>query len=122
MICTSHQILFGGKIKKNEMDEVCGRGAYWSLMGRPKEGVYFEDLGVDGRIMLKLCVNIYILLIFKVHIFVDLLHIKMDLGVGFGGGGCRDWIDLAQDSDRWRALVNAAMNIRFSLNCSEFLD
>ena len=86
MICTSHQILFGGKIKKNEMDEVCGRGAYWSLMGRPKEGVYFEDLGVDGRIMLKLCVNIYILLIFKVHIFVDLLHIKMDLGVGFGGG------------------------------------
>jgi len=29
------------------------------------------------------------------------------------GGGERDWIDLAQDSDRWRALVNAAMNLRF---------
>jgi len=28
-------------------------------------------------------------------------------------GGGLDWIDLAQDTDRWRALVNARMNLRF---------
>jgi hypothetical protein len=27
-----------------------------------------------------------------------------------------DWIDLAQDSERWRALVHAVMNIRVPLN------
>jgi len=26
--------------------------------------------------------------------------------------GSMDWIKLAQDRDRWRALVNAAMNLR----------
>jgi hypothetical protein len=36
--------------------------------------------------------------------------IKMDLReVGWDG---RDWIDLAQDRDRWRAYVNAVMNLR----------
>jgi hypothetical protein len=28
------------------------------------------------------------------------------------GGDGMDWIDLAQDRDQWRALVNTAMNLR----------
>jgi hypothetical protein len=27
-------------------------------------------------------------------------------------GGGMDWIDMAQDRDRWRALVNVVMNLR----------
>jgi hypothetical protein len=37
-------------------------------------------------------------------------NIKMDLGeIGFGDV---DWIHLAQDRDRWRALVNMVMNLQ----------
>jgi hypothetical protein len=37
----------------------------------------------------------------------DLMEI--DLG---GGGMCVDWIRLAQDRDRWLAVVSAVMNLR----------
>jgi hypothetical protein len=36
-------------------------------------------------------------------------NIKMDLReIGWGG---MDWVDLAQDRDQWRALVNTKMNL-----------
>jgi hypothetical protein len=37
-------------------------------------------------------------------------NIKIDLGeIGWDG---MDWIDLAQDRNHWRALVNTVMNLR----------
>jgi hypothetical protein len=47
--------------------------------------VHLEDPGVDGKIILR-------------WIFHE---------VGCGGV---DWIEQVQDRDRWRAVVNAAMN------------
>jgi hypothetical protein len=63
------------------------RGAYRALVGKPEGG---RPLGKPR------------------HRWED--NIKMDLReVGWGG---TDWTNLAQDRDRWRALVNAVMNIR----------
>ena len=56
---------------------------WWGNLG---EGNCLEDLGVVGMMILKR--------IFK----------KWDGGM--------DWIDLPQDGDRWRALVNAVINFR----------
>jgi hypothetical protein len=67
------------------------RGAYRSLVGKP------EGRRPLGR---------------PRHRWED--NIKVDLlEVGLGG---MDWINLAHDRDRWRALVNTVMNLRVPLN------
>jgi hypothetical protein len=37
--------------------------------------------------------------------------------------GCdgRDWIDVSQDRDQWRSLVNTVMNLRVPLKAGKFL-
>jgi len=54
--------------------------------GNLTERGHLEDPGVDGRIILRWIFG------------------KWDCGM--------DWIELAQDRDRWRALVNAVKNLR----------
>jgi hypothetical protein len=46
-------------------------------------------------------------------------NIKMDLREKVFGDV--DWIHLAQDRDRWRALVNTAMNLQVPQNAGNFL-
>jgi hypothetical protein len=51
------------------------------------------------------------------HRWVD--NIKIDLReIAWGG---MDWIDLAQDRDKWRALVNTGMNLWVTQNAGKFL-
>jgi hypothetical protein len=74
------------------MGRTCGtygkrRGAYRALVEKPEGRKPLEDPGLDGRIILQ-------------WIFERL------------GGGGADWIDLAQDRDRWWALVYTVINLR----------
>ena len=52
-------------------------------------------------------------LIWKDNIKIDLQKVRC---------GDIDWIERAQDKDRWRAHVNAVMNLRVCVECLEFLD
>jgi hypothetical protein len=60
------------------------KGVRWESQ---KERDHWEDLEVGGRIILRWLLR----------------------EIGCGG---MDWIDLAQDKDQWRALMNTVMNLR----------
>jgi hypothetical protein len=90
MVCTT-QYHVGDKIKKRWMGHVArmgeGRGMYRVLVGKP------EGKRPLGR---------------PKHRWKD--NIKMEIQeVGCWG---IDWIELAQDRDRWQALVNAVMKLQ----------
>jgi hypothetical protein len=57
MICTPHQNRVRRAWRMRWMGHVeCiegKRSESWVLLGKPKEGYYLKDVGVDGRIMLK---------------------------------------------------------------------
>jgi hypothetical protein len=44
------------------------------------------------------------------------------MGLQEVGCGSVDWIELAQDRNRWRALVSVVIKPWGSINCGEFLD
>ena len=81
----------GGNIEKNEVGGACGmpgegRGVHRVLVGKP-EGK--RPLGRPRRR-------------WEDNIKIDLREV----------GGDGDWMELAQDRDRWRALVSTVMNFR----------
>jgi hypothetical protein len=60
---------------------------YRVLVGTPEGKDHLKDQGVDGRMGSKWTLGSLV-------------------------GGCVEWIHLAQDRDRWLAVVNAVMNLR----------
>jgi hypothetical protein len=81
-VMKSRRMRWAGYVARMGKREV-DTGFWW---GDLREGDHLGDPGTDGRIILRR--------IFK----------KRDRGM--------NWIELAEDRDRWRALVNTVMNLR----------
>jgi hypothetical protein len=82
-VIKSRRLRWAGHVARMGRREV-HTGFWWGDMG---EGDHLGDPGIDGRIILRWIFG------------------KWDGGL--------NWIELAQDRDRWQALVNAVMNLRF---------
>jgi hypothetical protein len=87
------------QVKEDRMGRACSmdvakRNAYWILVEKPERKRPVGRQSCRGRIILK-----WIL-----------------------GWGVMDWIDLAQDRDQWRALVNTVMNLHVPWNVGKFLN
>jgi hypothetical protein len=84
--------------------------------------VFKIQMLVGGKISMSASCLQHVICINKYGIFHMLLiiierprrrwedNIKMDLQEV--GGGCGDWMELAQDRNRWRALVSTVRNLR----------
>jgi hypothetical protein len=79
----SRRMRWAGHVESIGRGEVC-IGFWWENL---RERAHWEDPSIDGRIMLRQ--------IFR----------KWNVG-------SMDWIELAQDRDRWWTLVNVVMNLR----------
>jgi hypothetical protein len=81
-VIKSTRVRLAGHVARMGRGEVC-IGFWW---GNPRERDHWGDPGIDGRIL-------------------GWIFRKCDVGG-------MDWIGLAQDRDKWRAIVNAVMNLR----------
>jgi hypothetical protein len=85
----------GGACSTHGGEKRCTQG-FRVLMRKPEGKDHLEDQGVDGRIILP--------------------------WISRWWDGGMDWIDLAQNWERWRTLLRAVNEPSGSLICWEFLD
>ena len=88
-------------MEKNEFGGTCGmcgvsRSAYRVLAGKPGRNRPFRRRGLRREDNIK-------------------------MGIQEVGWGDMDWIDLARDRDKWRAVVNVVMNLQVPLNGGNLL-
>jgi hypothetical protein len=119
------------------------RGVYRVLVGNLEEKDHLGDTGIFGKVIIKRMFRMWDtgvstgtnwLRIRTIGFWWDNLEERDHLGdTGLDGRiiikkdlqdvryGVMGWNDLAQDTDRWRALVNVVMNLRVPLIADNFL-